>query len=114
MTRNKDEAQAFWVRFDREILFRRIQLKDIAQACDIPYGSLTGWRNKHLFPDIEAMTSIVKYVGCSLDTLLGIKERTDDTAVDVYQYLQKEHPGLLDDIMEKLKKEAGFSGTMAG
>lgn len=72
MTRNKEEARAFWLRFDKEVAKRSLQLKDIAQACGLPYGSVTGWRNKHLFPDIEAITEMVRHVGCSLDDLLEI------------------------------------------
>ena len=72
MTRNKEEARAFWLRFDKEVAKRNLQLKDIAQACGLPYGSVTGWRNKHLFPDIEAIAEMVKHIGCSLDDLLGI------------------------------------------
>ena len=113
MTRNNDEARRFWLRFDEETALRNLQLKDIAAACGIPYGSVTGWRNKHLFPDLEAITLMVKHIGCSLDGILGIKpvsEANAATAIRVYEYMAENMPGTISDILAKTEKKAGSSG----
>lgn len=117
MTRDKEAARLFWLRFDDILKKKDYQLRDIAVKSCIPYGSLAGWRAKHLFPDVEAVMGLASTVSSSVDALLGIQERETDPRIQVIVDILRSDPkkiSALETLWDIDEKKAGSSGTKAG
>ena len=115
MTRNKEEAQRFWQRVNVALAGTDYNLYDLAEAGDVPYKSILSWRQKHLFPDLETASLIARKLSCSLDSLMGIKESREPSVQDrVYEYMEKNFPTVLKDVLNNVEKKTGDSGIKVG
>ena len=116
MTRDKEAARLFWQRFDDELKKKNIQLRDVAARSLLSYGSLAGWRSKHLFPDVEAIVRLSGVVDCSIDYLLGLHgpvySPRIQTIIDILQADEKKLSAL-ESLWDIDQKKAGSSGTRA-
>lgn len=116
MTRDNELARQFWLRFDEIMKSKNIQIRDVALASRLSYGSIVGWRTKHLFPDVEAVCLMAQAIGCSMDYLMGVSIIPRTIADEVYEYMEDKMPSLLEDIRRQIgfKKTGGLSGVSAG
>lgn len=114
MTRDKEAARLFWQRFDDELKKKDIQLRDVAVRSALSYGSLAGWRAKHLFPDVEAVVRLAGVISCSVDYLLGTfrpkYSPRIQTIVDILQSDEKKLAAL-EALWEIDQKKTGSSGS---
>lgn len=114
MTRNKDEAQKFWTRFDVALAKTDYNLYDMAEAGGVPYKSILSWRQKHLFPDLETASLVAQKMSCTLDSLMGVHTEKKPSVQDkVYDYMEENLPSVLKDVLDKIEKKSGNSGIKA-
>lgn len=114
MTRDKEAARLFWLRFDDLLKTKNLQLKDVAEKSALPYPSLSGWRAKHLFPDVEAVMRLANSIECSVDSMLGTSKKNMNpriqTIVNILEADEKQLCAL--EALWGLDKKAGSSGVM--
>ncbi len=113
MTRNKEEAQKFWMRLDSALAKTDYNLYDLASAGGVPYKSILSWRQKHLFPDLETASLMAKKMSCTLDSLMGEKMILSEADI-IYNYMKEHRQGELEDIRRELDKKTGNCGVMVG
>lgn len=92
MTRNKESAQRFWKEVDVRLKETGLNLYDLADASAVPYRSITSWRQKHLFPDLETTMLMAVRMGCSIDRLMGNDSiQSVDPRIDaIIRYLKED------------------------
>lgn len=57
-------------------LERGLTQTELARRLNVSKQSLSNWENDNILPSVEAVTLIARFFGVSIDSLLGLDERT--------------------------------------
>jgi transcriptional regulator with XRE-family HTH domain len=66
---------AFWNRVQKLLIDRGKTQKNLAEACEIPFNTLRGWKAKQIFPSLPDAVHIARFLGVSLDALVSESRR---------------------------------------
>lgn len=105
-------AREFWNRVD--LMLGTETLKDLCKKAGLNYDSIRNRKSgaTYSLPRMETGYALSRALGVSMEFLLtGKDDRPASVAELVYEYMNENMPGTLDDILNIIQKKTGNSGT---
>ncbi len=108
-------AYQFWQRVDLIREERKMNLEQLSAAIGIKHQSIRDQRSKDLIPKSETLYKISQVLDISMEYLLVGRDTAHiTTAQIVYDYMEANMPGTLDDILSKVQQKKLSSGKITG
>ena len=91
---------------------RNITIESLMSECELTRETFSKWSARKTVPRCDTLLRMSKALGVSMEFLLtGNEDRPATIAELVYEYMNENMPGTLDDILVKIQKKVGNSGT---
>lgn len=106
--RPKDELQdVFWYRVDDLLSKKGKTLQEMAEATEIKYNTLLGWRANKRLPDLRSAVLIANFFDVNVEYLCGNRSKKTEIEKDFNEIIESSS-----DTFRKMLKETGRDETL--